>query len=203
MNSGPTGSVRPCVGLMLSAVRFDQAPHMDKRHLAPALALFLASCSVLEPQASRTFGVSTSVTTDALFRCATQALATLGPTPLGWQADVTRRDVARGILETADFPSANRAGLRMRLAFDPASATARLTVKATGPYFKDLGAATEAEVLEGAILRCIGPGSGAGQVTRSGTAQAGGRAARLTPDSPPALPPHRRAGHGGTSGGTA
>lgn len=50
------------------------------------------------------------------------------------------RDVPAGVLETGDFARINRMGLRMRVRYDAGVGTGSIRLKASGPYFADLGA---------------------------------------------------------------
>ncbi|WP_143703993.1 MULTISPECIES: hypothetical protein [Luteimonas] len=48
--------------------------------------------------------------------------------------------MATGVLETGDFARTNVQGIRLRVRYDTSSGEGRIQLKASGPYFMDLGA---------------------------------------------------------------
>ncbi|MET7140545.1 hypothetical protein M3S04_01135 [Xanthomonas sp. PPL139] len=123
------------------------------------LALVASACSMSAaarktPMASAALRVPADLPNQRLLDCAESSIATLSETSSSWPK-VTREDAARGILESGDFPEANRSGFRLRLERLPGASQANLALKGAGAYFVDLGVDQAMQDLKTALDRCV------------------------------------------------
>ncbi|MDR7191933.1 hypothetical protein [Luteimonas terrae] len=106
--------------------------------LAAAAACLLGGC-FFEPSASGAFSMQPGTPSDVVFKCVEATIR--AQTHATWE-DVTLRDGPAGVLETGDFASINRMGVRVRVRYDAGVGKGSIQLKASGPYFADLGADT-------------------------------------------------------------
>ncbi|WP_369914385.1 hypothetical protein AB8810_16895 [Xanthomonas sp. NCPPB 3005] len=106
------------------------------------------------PMASDVLVVPADLPTQRLFDCAETSIARLSETSSSWPK-VTRKDDARGVLESGNFEDANRSGFRMRIERAQGAGQARIALKGAGAYFADLGVAQAMQDLKTALGRCI------------------------------------------------
>jgi len=122
--------------------------------------LFAASaCSMVDaapktPMASDVLALPADLPTQRLFDCAETSIAHLSETSSSWPK-VTRKDAARGVLESGNFEDANRSGFRMRIERAQGAGQARIALKGAGAYFADLGVAQAMQDLKTALGSCI------------------------------------------------
>lgn len=119
--------------------------------------VFLGGCFLLEPTATSRFSTHPGTPTERLFDCIEGTLRSPTFSAGPWHRDVTKRDLAAGILETGRFEEANVSGIRTRVTYDPATGNGHLKIKASGAYFHDLGADAAAARLTNGISRCLQP----------------------------------------------
>lgn len=119
----------------------------------------LAGCAVFEalggmPYASSSFNAPPATTSSAVLDCAVASVNALNKQLELWQTDVTRRDDAKGVLETGRYAESNVAGLRVRVQHDPGSRQVRMGLKGAGPYYVDLGVKAGMAALESKMKAC-------------------------------------------------
>ncbi len=139
------------------------------------LSLGLSGCAALTafgvvPSAEFSLRFASSPPADAVLGCVRSSILALSPQKTtqiadgvsftsrqgNWATDVTAYDLAQGLLETGDYPQANRQGLRVRAVYTRATATLQLQLKAAGPYGADLGVQAQGSVLVERVTRCVG-----------------------------------------------
>ncbi|WP_415753808.1 hypothetical protein [Pseudomonas leptonychotis] len=121
------------------------------------LIFLLTSCALFEPTASEKFITAPDTSTEALFTCAEAAISALHKESAQWRLDVTSRNLQNGLFETNNFKDSNITGIRAQIKYNKASNTGSITVKASGPYFVDLGADHAATTLKYEIIQCMAP----------------------------------------------
>lgn len=118
------------------------------------IASLAAGCT---PQATDSLTLVGGVTNAQLFACAESALIELRRTDEHWSTRITLRDPGRGRFETGNFPESNVMGYRVRLVRDGREPRATLHVRASGPYFTDLGANDATRALMTSLTACLAP----------------------------------------------
>ena len=124
----------------------------------PAIALVvaaLAGCALIEPSATDRFSVKPGTSSELVFACAEKAIHSLKTQQGEWRDDVTVRDARNGLLETGRFDEVNVIGIRTQVKYDPITGEGRIKVKASGPYFSDLGAEQAASDLASGVSQCM------------------------------------------------
>lgn len=111
------------------------------------------------PDATDSVPLPASVSTAALFKCADAVIRDLHRTDSQWNARVTRRDVVGGVFETGTFEEANVMGYRVRLVRRDVEPRAKLSVRAAGPYFTDLGAKPALASFASRLTACTARGA--------------------------------------------
>jgi hypothetical protein len=122
--------------------------------------LFVAgACNMAEaapktPMASDVLAIPADLPTQRLFACAETSIAHLSETSSSWHK-VTRKDAAKGVLESGKVEDTNRSGFRMRIERAQVAGQARIALKGAGAYFADLGVAQAMQDLKTALGSCI------------------------------------------------
>lgn len=124
-----------------------------------SLLIVAGGCSVsaaarTPPIASDVLIVPADLPTQRLFDCAETSIAQLSETSSSWPK-VTRKDAAKGVLESGNFEEANRSGFRMRIERVQGAGQARIALKGAGAYFADLGVAQAMQDLKVTLGSCI------------------------------------------------
>ena len=116
-------------------------------------AAVLAGCT---PTASRHIPLlPPSADASHVAACAERTVAHLARQDNRWDARVTHRDRATGVLETGDFKSWNATGFRIRVVPDLDRREATLHLKGAGAYFTDLGVDAAADRFVAAFSQCL------------------------------------------------
>ncbi|WP_339436582.1 MULTISPECIES: hypothetical protein [unclassified Pseudomonas] len=143
---------------MLSKLLFARSlvrPNSNVFLVGAFFALVLTGCSLMEPHAQASWEVDSGVTSREVISCAqetVQALSSENPT---WARTITRLDFNGGVLETADYTETNVTGLRARVVFAAKKHRVTLDIKASGPYYKDLGAQAGVVIFRDGIQACL------------------------------------------------
>lgn len=119
------------------------------------LAAILGGCSLIEPSAASRFSAKPGTPAEAAFTCAESTIRSLKLERGTWSDVVTTRDTSNGLFETNRFNELNIAGIRAQVRYEPGTGNGRIKVKASGPYFTDLGADQAAEQLANGIAQCL------------------------------------------------
>lgn len=106
------------------------------------------------PTASDVLTVPTDLPTQRLFDCAETSITKLSETSSSWPK-VTRKDDAKGVLESGNFEEENRSGFRMRIERAQGAGQARITLKGAGAYFVDLGVEQAMKDLKASLNSCV------------------------------------------------
>jgi hypothetical protein len=118
------------------------------------LVTVLGGCSLLEPTATTRFSTKAGTSTEVVFNCAESTIHSLKAKRDTWSDVVTTRDIPGGIFETGKFNEVNISGMRVQIRYQTSTGDGRVKVKASGPYFVDLGAEWAAEQLASGISKC-------------------------------------------------
>lgn len=119
------------------------------------IAVTLVGCTLIEPSATNRFSVKPGTASEIVFACAEKTIRSLKTQQGTWRDDVTTRDVRHGLLETGRFNEVNIIGIRTQLKYNPTTGDGRITIKASGPYFADLGADPAASELAMGVSQCV------------------------------------------------
>lgn len=124
------------------------------------LSLAMAGCAMGDlpmkaPNASDSIEIPSGTSVESVFSCAETTVRELADADDRWDARVTRRDVAMGILETANYPEENESGFRIRLDFAQGNDRAQLQLKGAGAYFVDMGVEDAMRTLKAKRSTCI------------------------------------------------
>lgn len=131
-----------------------------RRATAQIASLMLAASACMPAAAGKTpmafdvLTVPTDVPTHVLFTCTEDTIARFSDTSSSWPK-VTRKDAAKGVLESGNFEDANRSGFRMRIERAQGAGQARIALNGAGAYFADLGVAQAMQDLKTALGSCI------------------------------------------------
>ncbi|UYB51298.1 hypothetical protein OCJ37_15045 [Xanthomonas sp. AM6] len=106
------------------------------------------------PMASDVLVVPADLPTQRLFDCAETSISKLSETSSSWPK-VTRKDDAKGVLESGNFEEENRSGFRMRIERPQGAGQARITLKGAGAYFVDLGVEQAMKDLKASLDSCV------------------------------------------------
>lgn len=117
--------------------------------------MLLTGCSLIEPSASARFSARPGTSAEVVHTCAESTIRSLKSRRATWSDDVTTRDVDGGILETGQFERVNIAGIRTQIKYRPGTGDGIIKIKASGPYFSDLGAEQAAARLANGIAECL------------------------------------------------
>jgi hypothetical protein len=98
---------------------------------------------------------NTGTPTEVVFACVESTLRSLKADRGTWSDATTTRDIDNGLLETSDFNESNIVGIRAQVRYASASGDGRIKIKASGPYFTDLGADQAAKQLATGMARCL------------------------------------------------
>lgn len=119
--------------------------------IALFLTVPLSGCGVVP--AYTTVPIPADVPTGAVFDCAEETTATFRAESDFWPAGVRVRNESAGIFEMGEYATWNELGYRYRL--DLEKGKARLSIRATSLYLKDLGARKAASRLGRGIEECV------------------------------------------------
>lgn len=124
------------------------------------LSFAMAGCAMsdlpmMAPKASDSIEIPSGTSVESIFSCAETTVRDLADADDRWDARVTRRDVAMGILETSNYPEENESGFRIRLDFAQGDDRARLQLKGAGAYFVDMGVEDAMRTLKAKLSTCI------------------------------------------------
>lgn len=119
------------------------------------LVATLVGCALIEPSATNRFNVKPGTSTEMIFACAGKEIRALKTQQGTWRDDVTTRDASNGVLETGRFNEVNIIGIRTQLKYNPITGEGRIRIKASGPYFADLGADVAAAKLATGLSQCV------------------------------------------------
>jgi hypothetical protein len=126
-----------------------------KPQLATSLiAVALVGCALIEPSAINRFSMKPGTASEIVFACAEKTIRSLKTQQGTWRDDVTALDVFHGLLETGRFNEVNIIGIRTQLKYNPTTGEGTIKIKASGPYFVDLGADPAASKLAMGISQC-------------------------------------------------
>lgn len=123
--------------------------------VVPLCSISFLSCSLLEPTAINHFKVKQGTPVEQVFVCTESTINHLKSNKGTWDDAVTTRDIQRGIFETGKFKHVNIMGIRMQLTYNPVRGDGYIKVKASGPYFSDLGASEAVLNLRNGIVGCL------------------------------------------------
>ena len=110
---------------------------------------------MMAPKASDSIEIRAGTSVESVFACAETTVRDLADADDRWDARVTRRDVATGILETSNYPEENESGFRIRLEFAQDDDRAQLELKGAGAYFVDMGVEDAMRTLKAKLSTCI------------------------------------------------
>ena len=124
------------------------------------LSSAMAGCAMsdlpmMAPKASDSIEIPAGTSVESVFACAETTVRDLADADDRWDARVTRRDVATGILETSNYPEENESGFRIRLEFAQDDDRAQLELKGAGAYFVDMGVEDAMRTLKAKLSTCI------------------------------------------------
>jgi len=122
---------------------------------AVSMAALLGACSLIEPSSASRFTTKPGTPTEVVFACVESTIRSLHAHRGAWSDAATTRDVPNGLYETGRFNDVNIAGIRAQVRYESESGDGRIKVKASGPYFADLGAEQAAEQLATGIVLCL------------------------------------------------
>lgn len=120
----------------------------------PFVVATLVGCALIEPSATNRFNVKPGTSTETIFACAGKVIRSLKTQQGSWRDDVTTRDANKGVFETGRFNEVNIIGIRTQLKYNPITGEGRIRIKASGPYFADLGADVAAAELATGLSQC-------------------------------------------------
>lgn len=106
------------------------------------------------PSRTERFVPPAGVTTARLLDCAEASIQAFAKGNTDW-LPIARKDPAAGLLESRDFEPANIVGYRVRITAPADGGPATIVLKASGPYFMDLGAEQAMSDLKSSIARCL------------------------------------------------
>lgn len=112
----------------------------------------MAGCGVIPATTSIPLPPGTS--TEQVFACAEQVTRVLAEGHSHWDAQVTRRDETRGVIQFGQYDEWNRMGYRYRLEI-ASPKSARIRLLATSLYLEDLGARPALRDLKSRIATCL------------------------------------------------
>lgn len=119
--------------------------------LALLLTLPLSSCGVVPAYTS--IPLTADVPARIVFDCAEETTSTFQAESDFWPADVRVRNESSGVFEMGEYATWNELGYRYRLEIEEGKA--RLSIRATSLYLKDLGVKEAASRLSRGIEACI------------------------------------------------
>lgn len=124
------------------------------------LSFSMAGCAMSDlpmkaPKTSDSIEIPAGTSVESVFACAETTVRDLAAADDRWDARVTRRDVATGILETSNYPEENESGFRIRLDFAQGDDRAQLQLKGAGAYFVDMGVEDAMRTLKAKLSTCI------------------------------------------------
>ncbi|MGY0653110.1 hypothetical protein ACW7GZ_14885 [Luteimonas sp. A537] len=119
--------------------------------------VFLGGCGLIEPSATDRFSTKPGTSSEAIFACAETTIRTLKIQRGTWSDLITARDASSGLFETNRFNESNIVGIRTQIRYEPETGDGRIKVKASGPYFADLGADQAAAQFASGIAACLRP----------------------------------------------
>ncbi len=117
-------------------------------------ACSMSAAAKKTPIASDVLVVPADLPTQRLFDCAETSITQLSETSSSWPK-VTRKDDAKGVLESGNFEEENRSGFRMRIERPQGAGQARITLKGAGAYFVDLGVEQAMKDLKTSLDSCV------------------------------------------------
>lgn len=119
------------------------------------LAAFLGSCALVEPTSRSRILANRGKSADAIFSCAEAAIKSLQADRGNWVTGITTQNAKSGIFETGNFNEFNRVGIRTQITYTAETGEVAINIKASGPYFTDLGAQQAAELLAERMSKCL------------------------------------------------
>lgn len=123
----------------------------------PLLAVLLVSltaCAAVEPSARVQVNTVQSLSSADAVTCAAASVQQLARSQPKWNLEAMKGDAALGTLETGHFAKTNVLGIRTQLTYHPDKQQFSGKIKASGPYFSDLGAKKAAADLEALLAQC-------------------------------------------------
>lgn len=112
-------------------------------------------CSLIEPSAKQHFDTKPNTSVNNVFSCAKKTLHLLKSERATWSDTITMQNIQLGILETDNYNQVNRVGIRVQIQYQIQTGQGSVRVKASGPYFVNLGAEEAALLLTKKIRQCL------------------------------------------------
>lgn len=119
------------------------------------LMMPLSGCGIIEPSATSSFDTDAGTPSDVVFACAETTIQILKMQRGTWSDLVTTRNTDSGLFETNRFNELNIVGMRTQIKYAPETGRGRIRVKASGPYFTDLGSDQAVAELASGITACL------------------------------------------------
>jgi len=122
---------------------------------AVSVGALLGACSLFAPSSASCFTAKPGTPSEVVFACVESTIRSLKTHRGAWSDAVTTRNISNGVFETGNFNDANIVGIRAQVTYELKSGEGRIKVKASGPYFADLGAERAAKQLANGIAHCL------------------------------------------------
>ncbi|SFP02817.1 hypothetical protein SAMN03159304_05821 [Pseudomonas sp. NFACC24-1] len=117
--------------------------------------LALSGCSLVEPHSRTSWETDSRVSAQEVISCAQKTVQELSVKNPKWDTTITRSEDHNGTLETGNYPDTNATELRTRVTFQPETHQLAVDIKASGPYYMDLGAKEGANHFRRDIENCL------------------------------------------------
>ncbi len=121
--------------------------------------VFFSGCSIFEStfgyNESQVISLNNPVEISRVFLCSESAAIELNRDNSWWSKKITFKNFELGVIETGYFSKSNIAGIRFRITYQQIHQSLTLDLKATGPYYIDLGAKKALKSLQSKIVGCI------------------------------------------------
>ncbi|MDO5686511.1 MAG: hypothetical protein Q4G42_03860 [Neisseria sp.] len=127
---------------------------MKISYLLCVLLAGLAACALVEPTANFNVQTQTALSRSDAVDCAVAAINSVAGSQPNWKTTPLEQDVVNGTVQTGHFSKAGVIGIRVKLVYDPAQRRYAGQIKASGPYYSDLGAKDAAADLSAALAQC-------------------------------------------------
>lgn len=117
--------------------------------------VILTGCALIEPSAMARLSVNPGTSADVVYACAESTIRSLKAQRGTWSDVVTTRDISGGVFETGHFKKVNIQGIRTQIKYRSDTGIADIEIKASGPYFADLGADQAVAQLADGMTHCL------------------------------------------------
>lgn len=101
--------------------------------------LALSGCCLVGAYSRPSWETDSRVSAQEVISCAQKTVQELSVKKPKWDTTITRSEAHSRILETGNYPDINATGIRTRVTFHPETHQL-VDIKASGPYYMDLGA---------------------------------------------------------------